>query len=103
MFNSDLEFGIDNLYPIGYTSTMVEIRKTELFARLVRIERLAAGNAGDVRPIKENISELRIDCGPGYRVYFTRRGREIVILLAGGDKSTQAADIKTAIRLAQQL
>jgi putative addiction module killer protein len=70
---------------------------------LVRIERLAAGNPGDVKPVGEGVSELRIDFGPGYRVYFTKRGREVVILLAGGDKSTQATDIKTALRLARNL
>jgi putative addiction module killer protein len=70
---------------------------------LVRIERLAAGNPGDVKPVGDGVSELRIDFGPGYRVYFTKRGREVVILLAGGDKSTQATDIKTALRLARNL
>jgi putative addiction module killer protein len=70
---------------------------------LVRIERLAAGNPGNVKPVGEGVSELRIDFGPGYRVYFTQRGREVVILLAGGDKSTQATDIKTALRLARNL
>ena len=70
---------------------------------LVRVERLAAGNPGDVRPVGEGVSELRIDYGPGYRVYFTLRGRAVVILLAGGDKRTQAADIKTALRLARNL
>ncbi len=68
-----------------------------------RIERLAAGNAGDVKPAGEGVSELRIDCGPGYRVYYTQQGRELVILLAGGDKRTQASDIKTALRLARNL
>jgi len=57
----------------------------------------------DVRPIGEGVSELRIHYGPGYRVYFTKHGREIVILLAGGDKSTQAGDIRTALRLARNL
>ena len=70
---------------------------------MVRIERLAAGNPGDVKPVGEGVSELRIDVGPGYRVYFTKRGREVVILLAGGDKSSQATDIKTALRLARNL
>ena len=65
-----------------------------------RLDRLAFGNAGDVRPVGQGISELRIDYGPGYRVYFLRRGSEIIILLCGGDKSTQATDIKTAKRLA---
>jgi putative addiction module killer protein len=67
-----------------------------------RLDRLAFGNAGDVRPVGEGVSELRIDYGPGYRVYFKKRGRTIVILLCGGDKSTQAADIKTAKRLAAE-
>ena len=96
---------------------MVEIRKTELFAKwidnlrdvqakarvLVRIERLASGNAGDVKPVGEGISEMRIDYGPGYRVYFIKRGNELIILLAGGDKGSQASDIKTALRLARNL
>lgn len=70
---------------------------------LVRIERLIAGNVGDVKSVGEGVSEMRIDYGPGYRVYFKRRGRELVILLAGGSKTTQAADIKTALRLARDL
>ena len=56
-----------------------------------------------MKPVGEGVSELRIDYGPGYRVYFLRQRRELVILLAGGDKSTQAADIRTAIRLAREL
>ena len=96
---------------------MIEIRKTELFARwidglkdlrararvLARIERLAGGNPGDVAPVGEGVSELRIDYGPGYRVYFKQTGRELIVLLAGGDKSSQAKDIKTALRLARNL
>lgn len=96
---------------------MLEIRKTDTYAlwidslrdlqaraRIqVRIERLVAGNPGDVKAVGEGVSELRIDYGPGYRVYFTKRGREVVILLAGGDKSTQSADIKIAVRLARNL
>jgi len=69
----------------------------------VRIERLAAGNPGDVKPVGEGVSEMRIDCCPGYRVYFTQRGRELVILLAGGARRTQAADVRTALRLAHNL
>ncbi len=68
---------------------------------LVRIERLASGNAGDVKPVGEGISEMRIDYGPGYRVYFKKRGSEVIILLAGGDKSSQSGDTKSAIRLAR--
>lgn len=96
---------------------MIQIRKTETFARWldglrdvrarariqVRIERLASGNAGDVEPVGEGVSELRIHYGPGYRVYFKKHGREVVILLAGGDKRTQSADIKAALRLARNL
>ncbi len=61
------------------------------------------GDAGDVKPVGEGVSELRIDHGPGYRVYFKKRGRELIVLLAGGDKSTQASDIKAALRLARNL
>jgi len=77
-----------------------------MFARAriqVRGERLATGNTGDVKPVGEGVSELRIDYGPGYRVYYTKRGRKVVILLAGGDKRTQATDIKAALRLARNL
>jgi len=96
---------------------VIEIRKTGNFVQWLdglrdvrararvqaRIERLAVGNPGDVQPVGEGVSEMRIDYGPGYRVYFKRVGREIVILLAGGDKRTQSADIKTALRLARSL
>jgi putative addiction module killer protein len=96
---------------------MIEIRKTERFVKwidglddirarariLVRIERLTTDNPGDVKPVGEGVSELRIDYGPGYRVYYTQHGRSVVILLAGGDKSTQDRDIKTALRLAKNL
>jgi putative addiction module killer protein len=96
---------------------MIEIRKTERFARwidnlrdirgrariLARIERLAGGNPGDGKRIRGGISEMRIDYGPGYRVYFKKRGKELIILLAGGDKSTQAKDIEAALRLARNL
>lgn len=96
---------------------MIQIRKTDAFAEwldglrdlqgrarvLARIERLASGLLGDVKPVGEGVSELRVDCGPGYRVYFTKQNREIIILLAGGDKSTQARDIREAHRLARNL
>ena len=96
---------------------MVVIRKTEVFAKWidnlrdiqarariqVRIERLALGNPGDVMPIGEGVSELRIDYGPGYRVYFKKVGLTVVILLAGGSKKTQSRDIKNALGLAQIL
>ena len=96
---------------------MMEIRKTEVYAKwldglrdarararvLVRVERLGAGNPGDVRPVGEGVSELRIDYGAGYRVYFKKQGRTVVILLAGGDKRTQSRDSETAQRLARNL
>jgi len=65
-----------------------------------RIDRLALGNPGDVKPVGSGISELRIDFGPGYRVYFVQRGSALVVILCGGDKKTQAADIKRAIKIA---
>jgi putative addiction module killer protein len=95
----------------------MEIRKTAVYAKwldglrdmrararvLVRVERLAAGNPGDAAPVGEGVSELRIHYGPGYRVYYKQLGRELVILLAGGDKRTQTKDIVTALRLARDL
>ncbi len=73
-------------------------------ARIIeRIRSAERGNFGDCSSVGEGVSEMRIDYGPGYRVYFKRIGREIVILLAGGDKRTQSADIKTALRLARNL
>lgn len=102
---------------MGYNCPPMEIRKTDVFVKwldklrdvqararvLARIERLAAGNSGDVKPVGGGISELRIDYGPGYRVYFTRRGRTLVILLVGDSKSTQVKDIKSARQLAEHL
>ncbi len=96
---------------------MLQIRKTDVYAEwidnlrdqqarariLVRVERLAAGNPGDVKPVGSGVSELRIHFGPGYRVYFTQRGQDIVILLADGDKSSQSNDIQTALQLATNL
>ena len=69
----------------------------------MRIERLAAGLPGDVVPVGAGVSELRIQYGPGYRVYFKRAGRELIVLLAGGDKSTQKRDIRLAIQVAKYL
>ncbi len=96
---------------------MVEIRKTALYvewfeslrdrqarARVdVRVFRLAHGNPGQHRVLTDGVVEMKIDHGPGYRVYFTRRGAELVLLLAGGDKSSQQRDIETAIRLSKEI
>lgn len=96
---------------------MIEIRETERFstwltglrdgvtrARIAaRIQRLSLGNPGDVRPVGDGVSELRIDVGPGYRVYFVRRGAVVFVLLCGGDKRTQSRDIRVAKDLAGNL
>ena len=93
---------------------MIELKQTETFRKwwgrlkdkralgliFARLDRLAYGHAGDTESVGDGISELRIHHGPGYRVYFQRRGTTVVILLCGGDKSTQARDIKAAVRLA---
>jgi putative addiction module killer protein len=95
---------------------MLELKQTETFQKwrtsltdakvlgliASRLDRLAFGHPGDAQPIGEGISELRIHYGPGYRVYFQQRGNTIIVLLCGGDKSTQAKDIKTAKRLASE-
>lgn len=96
---------------------MIEVRQTDAFQNwmlsladvrakariLVRVQRLALGNPGDVKSVGGGIGELRIDYGPGYRVYFTRRGPLLVILLCGGDKRTQQRDIIRAVKLAAGL
>jgi putative addiction module killer protein len=96
---------------------VIEIRQTEVYeqwfgsvrdrqARVridARIRRLSLGNPGDVTPVGEGVSELRIDYGPGYRVYFVQRGQSLVVLLAGGDKRTQDRDIRTALEMAREL
>lgn len=96
---------------------MIEIRQTDTFAEWiaglrddrarmrveVRIRRLQLGNPGDAKPVGEGVSEMRIDYGPGYRVYFIQRGNTLVILLAGGDKRSQAKDIALAQDLARNL
>ncbi|MDB9421105.1 type II toxin-antitoxin system RelE/ParE family toxin [Microcystis aeruginosa] len=96
---------------------MIEIRQTETYsewfsdlrdhqakARInIRIRRLSMGNPGDVKPVGRGVSELRVDYGPGYRVYFKQQGETLIILLTGGDKRTQERDIKTALDLAQYL
>ena len=96
---------------------MIQIRQTETYAKWfaglrdrvararidIRIRRLSLGNAGDAKPVGEGVSELRVDHGPGYRVYFIERGKVLIVLLAGGDKSTQDKDIRNAKALANEL
>ena len=96
---------------------MMEIRKTEIFSKWfdglkdrrakariqARIDRVEMGNFGDVAPVGEGVSELRIFYGPGYRVYFIQQGSVVVILLSGGDKSTQSSDIARAKEIAKQI
>lgn len=107
---------LDEVYPMGYTHHM-RVEQTEVYrdwinslrdivarARIqVRVDRLVHGNPGKHRVLREGVSELKIDLGPGYRVYYTRRGDRLIILLAGGDKSTQRQDIAMAIELARNL
>jgi putative addiction module killer protein len=102
---------------MDYTCPMIEIRKSDTYeqwfrklkdrqaqarvnARILRVQQ--SGNFGDVKPARDGISEMRIDYGPGYRIYFMQRGTVLVLLLAGGDKSTQDADIKAAIKIAKE-
>jgi putative addiction module killer protein len=96
---------------------MIEVRQTDEYAEWfrslrdrqararinTRIRRLSLGNPGDVKPVGEGVSELRINYGPGYRVYYVQHGETLVILLAGGDKRTQNRDIKRALELAREL
>lgn len=109
--------GVDRAYLKRYTRavTVIAVRQTATFARwlkglrdnqarariLIRIRRLSLGNPGDVRAVGAGVSELRIDWGGGYRVYYVARAEALVILLTGGDKRTQAADIQVAIELAR--
>ncbi len=79
------------------------LRDVRAMARIqIRIDRLALGNAGDVNAVGEGVSELRVDYGPGYRVYFTQHGKTLVVLLCGGDKRTQRSDISMAKKLAKE-
>lgn len=106
------------LYLDGYNNPMnYVVQQTESFAKWLtslkdlraktaiyrRIDRAQTGNLGDIKSVGEGVSEMRIDTGAGYRVYFTMRGGLLIVLLAGGDKSTQQSDIKRAIKLAKEL
>ena len=102
---------------MGYNETIIEIRQTEHFIKwfvklkdkkarakiAIRIRRVSLGNLGDVKSVGGGISELRIDYGPGYRVYFTQKSNQLIILLAGGDKTTQASDIQKAKKIALEI
>jgi putative addiction module killer protein len=87
-----------------YAQWFANLRDRQARARIdARVRRLSLGNPGDVRPVGEGVSELRIPYGPGYRVYFVQRGQSLVILLAGGDKRTQNLDVARALDLAREL
>lgn len=87
-----------------FTAWFDDLRDERARARInVRIRRLSLGNFGDVKAVGEGVGELRIDYGPGYRVYFLRRGAELVILLCGGDKGSQKRDIRDALQMAKEL
>ena len=117
LFSDDIQLSaaVDSFVIVDYSSSMKEIIESSVFktwlsslrdrrarVRIIqRIDRLKAGNAGDTKPIGEGLSELRIDYGPGYRVYYMQQGSIVVILLCGGTKRDQAKDITTAKALAQ--
>jgi putative addiction module killer protein len=100
-----------------YNRVTIEIRQTEHYARWfaslrdktararidIRIRRMSLGNFGDVKPVGSGVSELRIDHGPGYRIYFVQRGTQLVVLLGGGEKGSQSRDIAMAHDLAKML
>jgi putative addiction module killer protein len=87
-----------------YSDWENNLKDWEVRARIqARIERLALGNPGQHRVLSGGVSELKLDFGAGYRVYYTQRGKTLIVLLAGGDKSSQSADIKIAISLAKNL
>ena len=108
---------LDILYPVGYNCGEVYIKETDIFKKWMRalkdnlarsiinarIRRLSLGNKGDTEPVGDGVFELRIDFGPGYRVYYTQIRNELIILLCGGNKSSQSRDIKRAKQIATKL
>jgi len=87
-----------------YKRWFLKLRNSRARARInIRIRRVALGNFGDFKSVGSGVSELKIDYGPGYRIYFTLVGKEVIVLLAGGDKSTQQNDIRKAKELAADL
>lgn len=96
------------MYTVQQTETFVRwltaLRDHQAKARIVaRVRRAGLGNLGNVKPVGAGVSKMRIDIGPGYRVYFVRRHESVILLLCGGDKSSQARDIKRAIAMADDL
>jgi len=112
-----IENSLDKTYPTGYNTTEIEVKETDTFKKWIRalkdrtactiinarIWRLSHGNKGDTESVGDGILELRIDYGPGYRVYYTHVKEQLVILLCGGDKSSQSRDIKRAKKIASNL
>jgi putative addiction module killer protein len=117
LFVGALQTIVDNDTTVNYRIHMIEVRQTTRFATwlaglrderarariLKRLDRAKGGNLGDVGPVGEGLSEMRIFYGPGYRVYFLQRGSELIVLLCGGNKSTQPADIEEAKALAKEI
>jgi putative addiction module killer protein len=117
LFAQNRNAHIDIMYPFGYTFPMFTIKQTDTFSKWLkklkdiqgkvavirRIDRMKNGNFGDHKPVGDDVSELRIPSGPGYRVYYTKDGDQIIILLIGGDKSSQSDDIAKAKKLAKEL
>ena len=107
---------LDKLWALVYNICVIKVLQTETFRRWLgrlrddravvsiatRLERIARGNIGDVRPLGGGVSELRTTSGPGYRLYFIRRGAEVIVLLCGGDKGSQSRDIERAKRMATE-
>ena len=105
------------MYPFGYTTSMFTVLQTEEFVAWLdalkdkraqiriaaRLRQAEAGSLGDWQPVEGEVSEMRVHFGPGYRLYFVRRGRVIVVMLNAGDKSTQRRDIRHALKLASEL
>jgi len=108
---------VDALTGVSYNSEVIEVREIGTFSEWLsglrdarvkaevarRVRRLALGNPGDVKPVGEGVSELRIHYGPGYRIYYVQRGSFLIVLLCGGDKGTQAKDIALALKLAKEV
>ena len=109
--------GLDETYPTGYNDEEINVKESDVFKKWIkalkdkttrtiinaRIWRLSHGNKGDTETVGDGISELRINYGPGYRIYYTQVKEQLIILLCGGDKSSQSRDIKKAKKIASNL